>query len=483
MKVGILKRVADSSYGKYIGLCKCGVARYTDGEYYVDVKNLLKTLVCENCKNTFWVYLESHTHRQVFPHLEALEVKRTGFKIKRTNLSVWHDEDYNVHTKGNMIQVLKYDLTNKKYHLYKNGETVNLPSIRFKQGLVDALKPFFKDINQDKFKKMVTTPENETLYDYIYSELSKDYNRPYNSPRKFYKGLVEIAYYPHIEIMANAGFPNLNRFDNYNIHNKMGKNPQEILGLPKFALKYIRENEKISGHDIKKMRKALEKVDNNRFKEMMEIVKDESTIASLCDAVETIIEIHDKYEYKNLKKLTLYLFREIKMYQGITNPHTGATLLRDYIKMSIDLGAEFEKYSKSLKKDHDVTQMNYKVKEDAIKIEKFTKAIEKEEYASLKWKKGDYCVIPPSEIGDLIKEGSELSHCVASYVSSVIEGQCKILFLRRKDNIEKPLATIEVRGNNIRQAKGQGNRSLRKDELDFVAEWSKKKELKLNYYY
>jgi hypothetical protein len=215
----------------------------------------------------------------------------------------------------------------------------------------------------------------------------------------------------------------------------------------------------------------------------MEIVKDESNISQLCGALQDIIEIHEKYDYNNLKKLTLYLFRELRLTQGVTNPQNGATLLRDYIKMATKLGLEYEKYPKSLKKVHDIMQMNYKVQESESKRREFLEAIEDIEYQSLKWKKKDYTITTPKEMDDLIKEGNELSHCVASYVDSVISKNCKILFLRKSDDIDTPLATVEVRNENVRQARGYANRVLRLSEQEFLAEWAMKKGLRLNYYY
>src|SRR6185312_2279753 len=174
----------------------------------------------------------------------------------------------------------------------------------------------------------------------------------------------------------------------------------------KFVLKYIRENQNVGAFEIKQIKNALTKVDGNRFRELMEIVKDESTIRDLCNCLDTLIEIHDKYDYNNIKKLTLYLFREIRMNQGIDSPSSGATLLRDYIRMATKLGQDYEKYPKSLKKEHDITQMNYRVQESEIKKKEFAQAIESEYYKSLEYKKRDFSIITPSEMQDLIREGS-----------------------------------------------------------------------------
>jgi PcfJ-like protein len=482
LKVGIIK---GSVHGyEYIGTCGCGTVRLFNDLSWRERERITRDTVCESCGNSFWVKLQHYEHRKVFPYLEALNVSRRGFKVKRVNLSVFHDDDYNVLIKENMVQVLLFDMGSKNFKLYKNGKTIGLPkntSPYNRRIIIENLRSFFNGVDQPKFKKMVTHPDTELLFDFVWNRLSD--NGRYGAKSKFHEGLLRLAEYPHIEILANAGFPNIERFHNGSIFNRHGKNPSQILGVPKFVLKYIRENENLSTWSISDIRKALEKVDGNRFREVMEIVKDESTISEMCQALDTMIQIHDTYNYNNIKKLTLYLFREIKMNQGITSASNGATLLRDYIRMATTLGIEYEKYPKSLKKEHDIMQMNYKVQESEKKRKEFKDAVEKEEYQFYKWKRKGFSVITPSEIDDLIKEGDELSHCVASYVSSVVSGQCKILFLRDTEDVDKPLATIEVRGSNVRQARGYANRVLKKSEQEFIAEWADKKQLKLNYYY
>src|SRR5690606_27919784 len=198
----------------------------------------------------------------------------------------------------------------------------------------------------------------------------------------------------------------------------------------------IRENTNIGTFGIRQIKNALSKVDGNRFKEIMEIVKDESTINELCACLDILIEIHDTYKYNNLKKLTLYLFREIRMTQGIDRPTNGASLLRDYIRMATELGQEYEKYPKSLKKEHDITMLNYKVRQNEMKRKQFEEAVKSEPYKKLEYKKKTYSIITPEEMQDLINEGNELSHCVASYVDSIVSGRCQILFLRNTEYLD-----------------------------------------------
>jgi hypothetical protein len=482
--IGFVKR-RPNTRDEYIASCGCGTITLLGSLGWRELERM--DVACRNkeCRNKNFINL-TNKNRDIFPYIKVLHKDRKGFKIMRTNLSVFHDDDFNVLIKPNMVQVFKYSLLDGTMKLYKNGEDIKLSHWNKE----DVVGRFFRGVDDSKAVKMVSTIETEALYDFIYSKLSYKTNRTWGD-RKFWKGLIEFATgkYTYMQILSNAGFPNIERFYEKKTYystptiNQDGTSPKDILGVPKFVLKYIRENQNVGTYEIKQIKSALKKVDGNRFRELMSIVKDESTIRELCNTLDNLIEIHDTYGYNNLKKLTLYIFREIRMTQGIDSPSNGAGLLRDYIRMATKLGQEYEKYPKSLKKEHDITMMNYKVQQDAMKKQEFADMVVSEPYKRLEYKKKDFSIITPKEMQDLINEGNELSHCVASYVESIVSGRCQILFLRDTKRLEEPLATIEVRGENVRQARGFANRALRVAERDFVAEWAKKKELQLNYYY
>lgn len=467
---------------KYITSCSCGVIHLHDTYPRYDSKP------CKNCGNKNFVYISDSQKkkREPFPYLQVLEKSRKGFKLLRTNLSVMIGEGYEVAIKENMRQVLIYDIVNKKIRLYKNGTTI--PSLR------QNISRFFYQIDSKDIIDMVAVPENREFLDYCWKNHSYDkgsYSRGYE--KRFWKMILNIREknLEYMQILSNAGFTNLDRFrsyysrwggNNYTL-NKDGKNPKEILGLPKFALKYIRENESFGTNDIRDMQDALKKIDGNNFKAMIEIVKDEGTMREFMRCIDSILELKEKYGYNNMKKIILYLFREIRMTQGIDSPSNGASLLRDYVRMSVDLKEEYEKYPKSLKKEHDLVMVNYNIQKDAIKKRKFAEIVAGEDYKALEFADKEYSIITPTEMKDIVNEGDELSHCVASYVNSINEGKCKILFLRKSDSVDVPLATVEVRGEKIRQARGRANRRLTEKEVSFVDKWSKEKELIVDYYY
>ena len=81
---------------------------------------------------------------------------------------------------------------------------------------------------------------------------------------------------------------------------------------------------------------------------------------------------------------------------------------------------------------------------------------------------------------ELSVEGNKLNHCVYSYRSSCRKGFCEIFSLRLVDDLlELPLITIEIRNNQIFQAKGKFNRKPFDLEWDIIREWANFEDLRI----
>ena len=89
-----------------------------------------------------------------------------------------------------------------------------------------------------------------------------------------------------------------------------------------------------------------------------------------------------------------------------------------------------------------------------------------------------YSIIVAKTSQDLIEEGINLHHCVGSYVERVKNGECSIFFLRKTDDIEASLITIEVKDNQVLQVRGLCERLMEDDERIFFKNWIKEKKLK-----
>lgn len=190
----------------------------------------------------------------------------------------------------------------------------------------------------------------------------------------------------------------------------------------------------------------------------------------------TILEVYSSslnlQEYYTLNKLINYVVNET-INQGYTSVRNFLTELRDYITMCKGLGVKPTLYSSYLKQTHDITSRNYNIKVESEKEEIFTSR-----YKDFKpYKTENYIVVAPKETKDLQEEGSRLNHCVASYIKRVIDGQCLIYFLRKQDNQEESLITLEVKDNAIVQVKGSHNRRPSEEERKALEQFAKDRKL------
>lgn len=184
-------------------------------------------------------------------------------------------------------------------------------------------------------------------------------------------------------------------------------------------------------------------------------------------------------------RLKSYLTEEVCIYQGIENPDAAWGLLKDYIHMCENMGVEYELCPKSLKLRHDLAARNQRLVLEELEREKFRAVVAKPDYARLAWTSNDgkWAVLVPREAGDLIHEGAELSHCVGSYVKYVTEGEKKICFLRKTEDLNKSLLTLTVNKEcHCSTYLGFDNRYAQPDELAALREWTKARKLVLDEY-
>lgn len=70
-----------------------------------------------------------------------------------------------------------------------------------------------------------------------------------------------------------------------------------------------------------------------------------------------------------------------------------------------------------------------------------------------------------------------MNHCVASYIKRVVDGECLIYFLRKTEEIETSLVTVEVRNKAIVQAKGLHNRHINAKEHKALSEFAARNKM------
>lgn len=468
-------------FGRHRGICSCG-------QHNLWYRNPTMDKQCEKCGNEYFIKGVVEKDKRVsVPHIKVVYKNERGFKADRTNLSIIYDGYDMEIIKPNLTRTIEYDIVDKVLKVYRNKELeYDFNEYGFGGLMTKINGQFFKQVDESAFLELVSTEKTRDLYQYTKTNLSKS---GWGIKARLLYGFAVLMdeKYNWLQILSNAGIPNVGRFaSGYNNRiNTRETTPHKILGVPKFMMSYIREDISIDSYTLKSISDSMKIIDPNKIREIISIVKDEGTIKDLSNSIECILQLHRDYDYSNLKKLVLYLFRETRLYQGFQTSRDSATYLRDYVRMSKQMNLEYEKYPKSLKKEHDVVLMNYKlINQGERQTKEFKLSVGKKSYIDLMYsnKKDNFIVLAPTTPADIVKEGNQLSHCVASYVKDVIGDKCQILFLRNKEEPEKPLVTIEVRGLNIRQVRGFANRQISDQEKEFVKKWAEEKNLVEAYY-
>ena len=177
------------------------------------------------------------------------------------------------------------------------------------------------------------------------------------------------------------------------------------------------------------------------------------------------------YTVKGLMNYIDYL----KTYEAIDHINSAIIELYDYANMMKQISNKFDKYPRHFLTTHKIACRNYNRLKQEFDEAKFKDRINKNMEKSF----GDYTFIYPKCIQDIKDEAVQMSNCVASYVQKVIDGQCDILFLRKKESPDKSLVTIEVKYNKIVQARQRFNYQVTSEQQEVIDKWNKYYENKI----
>jgi len=203
-------------------------------------------------------------------------------------------------------------------------------------------------------------------------------------------------------------------------------------------------------------------------------------VESKCDAIQLLIgysskrnvfSLVDRHKF-NFKSLMEYIFNYLQPFEAI-NSNEALSILNDYYDMASVIGRKVKKYPKYLRSMHDIISANYNAHKKEYDELKFQQMMRKE----LLYKDREFCIVLPESSKDIVREGTDLNHCVSSYVDKVLQGSTYIAFLRATKKPEQSLVTVEVQDTRVIQAKGSYNRAMTPEEKKFLEKFCKQKKL------
>lgn len=200
-------------------------------------------------------------------------------------------------------------------------------------------------------------------------------------------------------------------------------------------------------------------------------------------AIEFIKEVNHRsgtdfyYDFISRKRWFQYYLTQKSDYAEVKNFIADYT---DYISMCSRCGANLNdtavKMPYSMKKAHDWAMVEEKVQEKQAYSD-LVAAVYDSIHAFTEWNDGKLQVIMPRTAREIVEEGVRQNHCVGRYVERVAAGESVILFIRRKDDLEKNFYTMEIKKDmrrcDIVQVRGEKNAEATEEIEAFCKKYKK----------
>lgn len=135
-------------------------------------------------------------------------------------------------------------------------------------------------------------------------------------------------------------------------------------------------------------------------------------------------------------------------------------------------GKLVEKYPPNLPLYHDKIAYRYRINKKFYDLVRWKKAAERCAVYETTWK--EWILKAPKTTDDILDEAQQMSNCVASYVQRVIDGETNILFLRKKDEPDVSVCTVEIRNEAVVQFKARRNATPTNEQRDALLALIKK---------
>lgn len=305
------------------------------------------------------------------------------------------------------------------------------------------------------------------LEDWYWIEVSTSVMTGDDPVRNAVKYLAAYTRYPSIEMAVKLGLTGpatelaVDGKKNHRDLNWDGTNPAEFLRLDKQDAKafiHYGGNMRVLRAYHTAKRGAL--VGN--MKEFMEIVQKSARF----DLAEKLVQAAEKARC-SIRTAGNYMDKQP---EGID---AALTCWIDYLNMAETLQYDLTRRDvatpKDLRERHDAASETVRYQRIQIDEEKHRKYNEylRKMYA---FEYGDLCIIVPSGVEDIIREGKVLKHCVGGYAARHFNNQLHIFFLRHKRKPSTPFITIETtarksgrEGVVIRQIHGYRNEGYLND--------------------
>lgn len=208
-----------------------------------------------------------------------------------------------------------------------------------------------------------------------------------------------------------------------------------------------------------------------------------------CNVKEQWGEMNWQYRWKNVSAFSILIkdygytakgllsyIDYLKTYEALEDVMFTLREIYDYATMMAKISPKFDKYPRHFLTTHKIASRNYNRLKQQFYENDFKKRITEDMERTF----GEYRFYYPKCTQDIKDEAVAQNNCVASYIQKVIDGECHILFLRKKESPNESLVTIEVRDNEIVQARRKFNYPVTQEQQEVINRWNKWWSNKIN---
>ena len=174
------------------------------------------------------------------------------------------------------------------------------------------------------------------------------------------------------------------------------------------------------------------------------------------------------YHYN--KKSLLHYIDNLMYFEGLDSAELILGELVDYNRMLTQISCyRYEKYPKNFLTVHQITCRNYNRLTQNYAVEDFVERIREDYETSI----DGYVFIYPRTPQDIKDEACMQNNCVASYINKVLNGQCHIMFMRKKETPTQSYITLEIRGNEVVQQRRAFNKETTEEDNKIIRKFNK----------
>lgn len=298
---------------------------------------------------------------------------------------------------------------------------------------------------------------------------------------KMIKYLVYFAKYPQLEMLQKLG--------HYDVVENLVEASLKSSPFVNWKATSAHEFFKMSKHEYKEFVVAGGKLENLKERAVLskaipnpswEIVAKYIRICGNYTRISDVVNFMEKCNLP-IKEGLDYIIKQYSKYNYFSI-WEALHEYEDYYRMAAELKYDMQNpvvyFPKELKRAHDSVNRNYQVLLEQKKAERERKTLEKYKKIKRQYKRqyefsdGVFSIVIPDGMEDIIREGKLQNHCVGGYAERHVKGALAICFLRRTDDIDAPLYTIEMHGDELWQVQGKGNRTpLTPEAQSFFDVW------------